>query len=230
MLTPLQLWQNATRRRPSAWPLGLLQVGERTFQLLQGKGLGSHSLRSEVRAASRFLKPGAVVFDVGANRGMYTKELLRRHSNLIEQIHLFEPSKAHYAQLKTIADPRVVVNCVGLGAKKDTRQLYSDSIGSGLSSLYKRNLAHKGISMSHSEEVKISTVDDYVQANNIERIALLKLDVEGHELSVLQGARESLPSRVLTVQFEFGGCNLDSRNVLQRQITLRSVNQNAIPL
>jgi hypothetical protein len=50
----------------------------------------------------------------------------------------------------------------------------------------------------------------------IQRIDLLKLDTEGHELSVLEGARRLLESRAIdTIQFEFGGANIDSRTFLR---------------
>lgn len=43
---------------------------------------------------------------------------------------------------------------------------------------------------------------------------LLKIDVEGHELDVLAGASDVLHS-VSVVQFEFGGCNIDTRTYFQ---------------
>ena len=39
---------------------------------------------------------------------------------------------------------------------------------------------------------------------------LIKIDVEGHELDVLDSGRETV-SRVWVVQFEFGGYNIDTR-------------------
>ena len=189
----------------------LLQTGERVLQLLQGKGTGSHSLRSEARTARRFLPRGAIVFDVGANKGQYTLQLLRQSSDRISQIHLFEPVLANCETLKQINDPRVIVNCFGLGDKEEQRQLYSDAIGSGLGSLYDRQLSYRGIAMRYREIVSISTLDKYVHDLSVEKIDLLKLDVEGHELCVLKGARDSLERRISAIQFEFGGCNVDSR-------------------
>jgi hypothetical protein len=40
------------------------------------------------------------------------------------------------------------------------------------------------------------------------------MDVEGHELDVLQGAELAL-SNIEIIQFEFGGCNIDTRTFLQ---------------
>src|SRR5205823_468681 len=44
----------------------------------------------------------------------------------------------------------------------------------------------------------------------------LKLDTEGHELSVLRGAEEMIGAGAIgSLQFEFGGCNIDSRTYFQ---------------
>jgi hypothetical protein len=73
-------------------------------------------------------------------------------------------------------------------------------------------LKHIRIKLSHTEQVRITTVDDFCQSNGIDRIHLLKLDVEGYELKVLEGASRLLAARAIDfIQFEFGGCNIDSR-------------------
>ena len=191
--------------------LKVLQAGERAFQLLQGKGIGGHTLGLEASAASKFLTSGSVVFDVGANKGLYTKALLRVCSPRIAQVHLFEPTRTNCEILAQIHDPRVIVNRFGLGDREEQRILFSNFSGSGLGSLYERHLNHRGIEMRASETVSISTLDGYAERNSIDRIDLLKLDVEGHEVSVLRGAQKSLESRISTIQFEFRGCNIDSR-------------------
>ena len=55
-----------------------LEYLEKQAQRGQGKGFGAKSIRHEVRAALPFLPASnAVVFDVGANKGLWTKEMLR---------------------------------------------------------------------------------------------------------------------------------------------------------
>lgn len=44
----------------------------------------------------------------------------------------------------------------------------------------------------------------------------MKLDVEGHELAVLKGGKQMLDDgKIHVIQFEFGGCNIDSRTYFQ---------------
>ena len=44
----------------------------------------------------------------------------------------------------------------------------------------------------------------------------LKVDVEGHELDVFSGAKDALrKGSIKNIQFEFGGCNIDTRTFFQ---------------
>ena len=56
--------------------------------------------------------------------------------------------------------------------------------------------------------VELDTLDNFCKLNDIERIDFLKIDVEGHELRVLEGATELLASKkVDIIQFEFTQLN-----------------------
>ncbi|MBK6830417.1 MAG: FkbM family methyltransferase [Flavobacteriales bacterium] len=62
------------------------------------------------------------------------------------------------------------------------------------------------------DRIELRTVDGFCQEQGIERIHYLKVDTEGHELSVLKGAHEMIEQgKVDFIQFEFGECHLDSR-------------------
>jgi hypothetical protein len=44
----------------------------------------------------------------------------------------------------------------------------------------------------------------------------LKLDIEGHELNAIKGAKQMIADKKVDfIQFEFGGCNIDSRTYFQ---------------
>ena len=77
--------------------------------------------------------------------------------------------------------------------------------------------------MRPSETISLDTLDNYCRNNQIGHIDLLKLDVEGHELAVLRGAKKILEDAGIDLlQFEFGGCNIDSRTYFRDFYTLLS--------
>jgi FkbM family methyltransferase len=192
------------------------QLLERAAQLIQGKGFGARSITTEVRLACRYIGQRAVVFDVGANRGEFTQKLLESCGERIAELHVFEPSRFHANALGAFEkDKRVKVNYVALGKKSGEAVLHTDEPGSAIASLYHRRLDHFGSELRHREPVRVMTLDQYVQETGVSRIDFLKLDVEGHELAVLEGGRSTVASLVSVVQFEFGGANIDSRTYFQ---------------
>ncbi|MDB9537687.1 FkbM family methyltransferase [Dolichospermum planctonicum CS-1226] len=164
------------------------------------------------------LKQPLCIFDVGANQGQFLDLIQQELKSIPSQIHSFEPSKYTYEVLchACKAYNNVVLNNIALGKNIGEAQLHYDTTGSGLASLYKRRLDHLAIDLKYSETIKIDTLDNYCFNHNIQWIDLLKLDVEGHELDVLQGAVKMLKnSKIAMVSFEFSSCNIDSRTYFQ---------------
>jgi FkbM family methyltransferase len=193
----------------------MLDKINKLFLFLQGKGYGSASLKSEVKATRKFVK-GGVFVDVGANKGLYSQELLTQYENSITELHLFEPSKELTEKYLNFSDNRVRVNNFALSDLSGTATLYKVAGNAGLNSLTKRRLDHFEVAMDDVEEIKKTTLDEYTAKNNINVIDLLKIDVEGHELDVLKGAGSNLKdNRIRCIQFEFGGCNIDTRVFFQ---------------
>lgn len=156
-----------------------------------------------------------VVLDVGANCGDYTAEVLAASAGRVDcRVVAFEPGKAAFEVLSQRFGDRDDVMLVksAVSDREGKACLHYDRAGSGLSSLYERRLTHMSIALDHSEAVDTVDLDTWSEAHAITCIDLLKLDVEGAELSVLQGAGALLArGAVGAIQFEFGGCNIDSR-------------------
>lgn len=194
----------------------LLGLAERAVAWLMGKGYGSATLEQEVTAALSLLtRTPDLVIDVGGNVGGYSQVLRSRVPNL--EIHIFEPSSVNVAKLRTTfaGDSRVHINAVGLSDSNADAILYSDTPGGGLGSLANRRLDHFGIEMNAKEAVHIVRFDGYWKNTLGGRtIDLAKLDIEGFELAALRGFGEAIRS-TRVVQFEFGGCNLDTRTNFQ---------------
>jgi len=126
---------------------------------------------------------GQTIFDIGANIGYYTVQLART-AGPGARLHAFEPVSSTAALLAE----NVALN--GLRNVVVNRAIVSDTLGA--QPIYLSATANTGQSSlvrasARSETVDTVTVDAYCQARNIERIDLVKVDVEGHELRVLQG-------------------------------------------
>lgn len=157
------------------------------------------------------------IFDVGANVGFYTI-LLNDVFNKNSKIYSFEPSKKTFEKLSINTNNirnSNLFNC-GFGDLNSLLTLHYNKEESGLASIYKRRLEHFNINMDLKEEIQIRTIDSFCCENSIEKINFLKIDVEGHELSVLNGASKMInDNKIDFIQFEFGGCNIDSRTFFQ---------------
>lgn len=159
-----------------------------------------------------------IVFDVGANIGEWTTLALNINNNI--SVHCFEPN--HYAFNKLIKKKfptSVICNNFGLSSIKGENDLYIFENGSGLNSLYQRHGLENGWNLKpqhKKEKVQLDTLQNYCNEKNISKIDYMKIDVEGHELEVFKGGRDLFTNvRVDIIQFEYGGCNIDSHVLLK---------------
>jgi len=158
-----------------------------------------------------------ILFDVGANVGNYSILL----SGIFTQnyrVFAFEPSKPTFKKLtqNTQHYRNISLYNFGFSDKNTSLTLFSNKELSGLASLYNRRLDHFDINMNIKEEIKIKTIDSFCAENDITHIDFLKLDIEGNELNALHGAKKMLDNHKIDfIQFEFGGCNIDSRTYFQ---------------
>lgn len=180
--------------------------------------------RFAIREVCKRLPPESVIFDVGANVGDYAAAVLEFAS----PVHLFcfEPSNAAFRKLSTRlvgtespqTSARLASNStlrlfnIGFSNKDGQCVLYGDVPGSPGASVYCRKVPHWNIDFQPQETAQFMTIDNFCKQEAIDRIALLKVDVEGHELAVLQGASGMLDRQAIDfVQFEFGETHMHAK-------------------
>lgn len=189
---------------------------------LQKRGFGTGSLVSEsgevyvIDFLKRKLPASATIFDVGANQGDYALTLLPAFPDA--RIYCFEPSPKTFEMLGGhIGNARNVrLFNMGMGDSTGEAVLFSDHDGSGSASVYSRRLDHFGGKLDIEEKVTLDTLDSFCSHHDIPNIDFLKLDTEGHELSVLRGGEGLMNAGAIgCIQFEFSGCNIDSKTYFQ---------------
>ena len=148
-----------------------------------------HQMRTgepELQLVGQLMKDSGAMVDVGANTGIYSAMALQRR----RWVAAFEPVPEEAARLHRMIGTRGVVHQVALSDRCGKAILhvpYAKDAGavttrSSLEADLDTDLPHRDI------EVKIATLDSF----GLPEIAFIKIDVEGHELSVLRGAVETI--------------------------------------
>lgn len=178
-------------------------------------------ISGEARVIQNFIANKNIVFDVGANAGDWTREVLNQGHDL--EIHLFEPIPNVYQKLlQNLADKipggKITPFNLALGQKQEVKTFYHYDDLSVLSTFYRRVEVEKqgNFDPPKSFPVVTTTIDIYCDQQQIKRINFLKIDVGGSELDVLYGAKHFLETgRIDYLQFEYGGTYLDSQRTLK---------------
>jgi FkbM family methyltransferase len=149
------------------------------------------------------IRAGDVVWDIGANVGHYT-ELFAKRAGQNGRVIAFEPSPENAMTLRSLAKtvPSVVVMEMALGNTDGRTYLLVGTDRLGATSTIGNNTANKP-----STEVEIRAGDSIVETNPIYEPNIVKIDVEGHEISVLKGMLRTLSSaraRAVFVELHFG--------------------------
>lgn len=138
----------------------------------------------------RLAKTARVVFDVGANAGIYS--LAAISSNPAAKVYAFEPTPEIAARLRSTATfnqldqlhvqefavsdapgHAVLIRCRGAHGTNEGMNFIRNDIETG-------------------ERVRTETLDAFCRDRSIDRIDLMKIDVQGHEAAVLRGASKLL--------------------------------------
>ncbi|MDT4920199.1 MAG: hypothetical protein QOI15_1101 [Pseudonocardiales bacterium] len=138
------------------------------------------------------------VLDIGANAGQFGT--LLRQSRFTGLIHSVEPLRSAYDQLAAVAaaDPHWNVQRAAVSAEPGTltMNVSSNSVSSSVLPMLERHAsAAPSAQYVTQEEVPATTVDEIVAATGLEpERTLLKVDVQGYEREVLDGASKTLPT------------------------------------
>ncbi len=201
------------RRRFRKWNVLLFDLG------LRGLGILNHHDRN-VSGELAFLhqclkdKDRPIVFDVGANVGGYSSDVLA--VNPTATVFAFEPHPLTFERLVSNVNAQRNIhpfNCA-VGDRPGRQMLYDRSSEGGTmhASILRGVIEDIHKVQSSETEVNIISLDEFIEEKGLTRVDLLKIDTEGYELNVLKGGIKAIRSGTFKViQFEFNEMNVFSR-------------------
>lgn len=135
------------------------------------------------------------IFDIGANIGTVTTWLAQAFPS--GRIYCFEPQRAVFQQLAGNIAINNLYNVytynIGLGAKNSWTTFrepnYFAKFDYGMFTLNTEEYVPRG---NDTYTVEIKTLDTFMDQHCVDRVDLLKIDVEGMDVEVLQGAAETI--------------------------------------
>lgn len=152
-----------------------------------------------------FFSKKPVILDIGAHKGAYTDFVLGMIPDA--DCYLFEPNLELYNDLKSVyKNVLSFAVCEASGIKTFN---VCPKKNDELSSLYKRKIFDE--TGSESITVKCTCIDDLSICNNLGQIDFIKIDVEGAEKDVIEGAATMMRGKKIKfIQFEYGSTYVDA--------------------
>lgn len=159
-------------------------------QLLKGKlfSIASFEVLSNLKKMVPDLN---YIIDVGANSGQFSQAAIHFYPNA--KVDIFEPLPNQFSKIETKFRGKSNISTFNLamGNEEGTISFFQNNYGH-ISSVLEINSDNIHYPKSDKDlnqiEVKISTLDNFLDGKKIPSPSLLKLDVQGYELEVIKGA------------------------------------------
>jgi len=156
----------------------------------------------EIQWLNRLVDPSRAALDIGANLGLYAY-FLRKYA---KEVHCWEPNPELQKLLHSAFGDSIQLHPYGLSSETGTATLSFPILNGvqyhGWGSLEKNFQEHPEV-ISH--QISLQKLDE----ENLPPVGFIKIDVEGHEFSVLQGAIQTLqkdrPNLLIEIEEQHAG-------------------------
>lgn len=165
----------------------------------------------EINYLKKIIKPGDTIIDIGANIGFYSK-ILATCAGKYGKVHSFEPDLINFKHLKknTRGLVNIVLNNKAVSDKSGTINIYKSK---------DLNVDHRTYPVGEYESIDVIeaiSIDEYV--NNAWKINLIKMDIQGFEVSALKGMDKTIkanPEMKMLLEFWPHGLHAAGSSVAQ---------------
>jgi len=139
-----------------------------------------------------------VIFDIGAHQGESVRFFKEIYPDCT--IYSFEPIPENFSVLRSVAmefGEGCITHQMGIADKEGRLPFYRQSISHlggflRINNESKDSLGYASKAENEPIEIEVSTIDKFCYKNRIEYIDILKIDTQGYEIGVLNGAKEIL--------------------------------------
>lgn len=139
------------------------------------------------------LDENSIIFDIGGYEGTWSQKMFDKYQS---NIYIFEPVKAFYDIIKEKFknNEKVKIFQFGLGAKNETIEINLD--GDGSSHIHKKD--------STKETIEIKSLVEFIEQNNLDKINLVKINIEAAEFDLLDDVLKNDKAKVFDdIQVQF---------------------------
>jgi FkbM family methyltransferase len=167
--------------------LKILHEGHKIENQLFWKGIDDCWEKNSLKIWKDLSAKSKVVFDIGANTGVYS--LIAKAANKNASVHAFEPFPSICNTLKKNVQLNqfdIHCNCIAVSNYKGEGIIYSEDPNFAYSVTVNKNLWAKDNKVFEIP-IHATTLKDYIEEHRIRQIDLIKIDVETHEPEVMEG-------------------------------------------
>ncbi len=156
---------------------------KRYYKTLNSLSTGNYKCEPELLYLNQVLKQDSVFIDIGTNKGIY----LYQAEKIVKsgEIYGFEPNVSLVNYIRPLF-PKVDLFTYAVSSKTGTSVLNIPKKGNGLQDT-RASLEALGDEVEKIE-IQTITLDDWAKKENVSKIDVVKIDVEGHEFDSIKGS------------------------------------------